>query len=69
MDSELLVTIRNNYGQEAIYPANKQAQRLADMVGTKTLTQRTLEQAKAMGFAIEVEMPKRTREGPQYWSL
>jgi 2-keto-3-deoxy-6-phosphogluconate aldolase len=54
MTSELLITFRSNYGQQAIYPANEQAQRLADMVGTKTLTRRTLNQAMAMGFSVTV---------------
>jgi hypothetical protein len=52
MDNEIKVTIKSLYGQDKIYPANAQAERLASLVGTKTLTNQTLRQAVAMGFSL-----------------
>lgn len=53
MDNLIKITIKSVYGRETIYPANDQAQRLADLVGTKTLTQQTLRDAMKMGFKIQ----------------
>lgn len=52
-DNLIQVTIKSVYGREAIYPANRQAERLAALVGTKTLTQSTLRDAVTMGFRLE----------------
>lgn len=49
----LQVTVRNNYGAPAIYPANKTAQLFADIAGTKTLRLDTLAKAKELGYQIE----------------
>lgn len=38
MDSIIAIRLREVYGSVKAYPANEQAERLADMVGTKTLT-------------------------------
>lgn len=53
MNTTLKITIKSVYGKETIYPACEQSRRLADMVGTKTLTQDTVRQAIAMGFRVE----------------
>lgn len=52
MNTQIVVKAREVYGNLVFYPANTQAQRLAEMVGTKTLTIATLRQAKAMGFEL-----------------
>ena len=41
----LEVTIKTVYGLPKVYPANKAAQALADIAGTKTLELRTLKRA------------------------
>jgi len=48
----IAVTIKNVYGEPKAYPANEQAQILADIAGTKTLTVNTLRCAEDMGFII-----------------
>jgi len=53
MNTTIQITIKSVYGRETIYPANDQAKRLAEMVGTKTLTQQTVRDAMGMGFKIE----------------
>lgn len=53
METVITVTLREVYGQVKAYPANEQAQRLADLVGTKTLTIDTLRGAARMGFRFQ----------------
>jgi hypothetical protein len=48
------VWIREVYGNTTIYPANEQAELLAKIAGTKTLTTSTVELAKKLGFTFEV---------------
>lgn len=52
MNNIITVKIKDVFGTEKAYPANDQAERLAALVGTKTLTGATLRSAKAMGFRI-----------------
>jgi hypothetical protein len=47
------IEIKSVYGKYLYYPRNATAFTLADIAGTETLTQRTLELAKRMGFSIE----------------
>lgn len=63
METAIKVQIRDVYGRPVAYPANQQAERLADMVGTKTLTIQTLRQAKAMGFVL-IEVDRRGNDMP-----
>lgn len=51
---EIIVQIKNVYGEEKIYPMCDKAQALAAIAGTKTLTRQTLRQVKALGYAIKV---------------
>lgn len=55
MDSTVEVVVKSVYGNETVYPANPQAHHLAAIAGTKTLTEFTLRQAKAMGFTIQLK--------------
>ena len=41
------------YGSRTFYPANRVAEGLASIAGTKTLTRETLLKAKGMGMTIE----------------
>jgi len=52
-----MVTIKNVYGTEMIYPANSVAQIFADIARQKTLSRETLKLAKALGYEIQVQQP------------
>jgi hypothetical protein len=51
----LKVKVKNNYGTEHIYPVSEEAKLLAQLAGSKTLTQSTIEIAKKLGFKFSVE--------------
>lgn len=51
----ITVRITNVYGNRAVYPVCATALKLADLIGTKTFTPRTLEQIKGLGYSIAVE--------------
>jgi hypothetical protein len=51
----ITVRITNNYGNRAIYPACDTARQIAEMIGTKTFTDRAISQIKALGYSINVE--------------
>lgn len=52
---KILVEIKNNYGSEAIYPLCSQGRIFADIAGTKTLTRKSLDQIKALGYSVELQ--------------
>ena len=51
----VIIRIRNNYGNEQAYPINDTAKTFARMLGTTTLTTDALRYIKELGFNIEVE--------------
>ena len=55
MNTTITVRIANNYGQRAVYPVCEVARKLADLIGTKTFTDRAIAQIKGLGYAIAVE--------------
>jgi hypothetical protein len=54
------IEIKEVYGNRTIYPVNEQAQLLAKIAGTKTLTNSTVLLAKQLGFVFEVVQPQLT---------
>ena len=52
MNTTIQIGKRDVYGAAKYYPANDQAHNLAKLIGTKTLTARAINQARAMGFDI-----------------
>ena len=54
MNQRIEVKLRDIYGATKAYPANEQAERLARLANTKTLTYATLSQAAEMGFEVVV---------------
>jgi hypothetical protein len=54
---EITVKIKNVYGQEMIYPVCEKAQVFAKISNTKTFTKDTIQNIKALGYAIKVESP------------
>jgi hypothetical protein len=53
----ITVRITNNFGNRAVYPACDTARQLAELIGTKTFTDRAISQIKALGYSINVEAP------------
>ena len=53
----ITVRITNNFGSRAVYPACETARKLADLIGTKTFTDRAIAQIKDLGYSIQVEAP------------
>lgn len=52
------VTIKNNYGQEHVYPVCETAIHLCELAGTKTFTEANLRICKKLGYEFEMVMPK-----------
>lgn len=55
------IEVRNVYGNITIYPVNEAAKLLAEIAGTKTLTNKTLALAERMGFLIAEATPAKTK--------
>ena len=51
---EIIVTIKNNYGTEAIYPVCNDSKAFARIAGTKTLTRETIALIKTLGYTVSV---------------
>ena len=51
----ITVRITSNFGNRAIYPVCGTAKKFADMLGTKTLTDRAIEQIKGLGYEVRVQ--------------
>lgn len=52
---QVLIELRDVYGETKAYPANDQAKLFAEMLGTKTLTHRNLCLIERLGFTIETK--------------
>ena len=50
----ITVTIKSNYGQEAIYPACEASKVFAALAGTKTLTRKDIDLIKQLGYSVAV---------------
>ncbi len=51
----IVVTTRNVYGQDKIYPVCEHAQMFAELAGTKTLSDHSIRVIKKMGIRISLE--------------
>lgn len=51
------VRITHNFGNRTVYPECTVARKLAALIGTKTFTDRAIEQLKDLGYTIEVIPP------------
>jgi len=49
---KIFVEIKNTYGNELVYPVCEKAQAFARIAGTKTLSQKTLEEIKNLGYEL-----------------
>lgn len=54
MNKQLTVTIKNVYGNEAVYPACEQSELFARIAGTKTLTESCIRELKKAGYSFVV---------------
>lgn len=54
---KIKVRVSNNFGNRAVYPDCEVAHKLAALIGTKTFTERAIEQIKDLGYTIEVSTP------------
>jgi orotidine-5'-phosphate decarboxylase len=54
-NESLIVTIKNVYGKDMVYPANSVAQIFADIARQTTLSSTVLKQAQALGYKIEIQ--------------
>jgi len=55
MTMQVLIELRDVYGETKAYPANEQAKLFAEMLGTKTLTHRNLCLIERLGFTIQAQ--------------
>lgn len=51
----ILVSAKNVYGVQTIYPECEKASLFAKIAGTKTLTQETIENIKKLGYEINIK--------------
>lgn len=51
----ITVRIKNNYGQDTIYPVCEKAKTFSKMLGQKTLTRGDINNIKELGYAVDVE--------------
>ena len=56
----ITVRVDSNYGIRVVYPACHTSKLLAQLAGTRTLTDRALSVVKQMGYSIEVQQPTLT---------
>ena len=57
MSGKLLVRVKHNYGRQVYYPADETARTIAAIAGDKTLTDRVLQLAHALGYEIVIAQP------------
>ena len=60
MNSKMLVRAKDVYGRQVYYPADETARTIAAIAGDKTLTDRVLRLAHALGYEIEIAQPTPT---------
>jgi hypothetical protein len=53
----ITVRITNNFGNRAVYPVCDTARKLADLIGTKTFTDRAIAQIQSLGYTVSVQQP------------
>ena len=57
MSGKMLVRVKHNYGRQAYYPADETSRTFAMIANKKTLTDRVLQLAHALGYEIVIAQP------------
>lgn len=52
---EIIIRLKNNYGQQVAYPACNKSKLFAQLADTKTLTKQTINIVKALGYEVRIE--------------
>lgn len=55
MEKSILISVRNVYGNDTIYPECETSKNFARIAGTKTLTLEVLGIIKLMGYEVEIK--------------
>jgi hypothetical protein len=55
MKTELIVRVKTVYGNELVYPVCEQSKLFAALANTETLTTRSVETIKKLGYTFTVE--------------
>lgn len=55
--SEITVRVTQNFGNQMVYPVCPVAVKLAELAGTKTFTDKTVNLIRDLGFTIKVQTP------------
>lgn len=53
MNRTIQIRVKDVYGRETYYPVNEEAQLIAKLAGTRTLTSEALTIAKQLGYTVE----------------
>jgi hypothetical protein len=53
MTPTVQLLVKNNYGNQALYPHNETAKTFAQLLGTKTITTQAIKLIMALGYEIE----------------
>ena len=56
---QIIVNVREVYGQEIVYPVCNVSKTFAEIAGTKTLTRQTMRCIERLGYRVLVEQPSR----------
>ena len=62
-DNEILIHIRNVYGEDKAYPVCERAKLFADIAGTKTLRPADLNYIQQLGYKITVKQQRQEWRG------
>ena len=54
MSKQILVRVKNVYGNDLVYPACGKAEHFASIAGTKTLSPYSIEKIKALGYEVRI---------------
>ena len=54
-DLEIIVKLKNVYGNELVYPANDRAEMFLNLTGKKTFSRTELEILKKVGYVVKFE--------------
>ena len=57
MSGKMLIRAKDVYGRQVYYPADETSRTIAAIAGDKTLTDRVLQLAHALGYEIVISQP------------